>query len=260
MNLKSLVKLLQTEMNAQGERLTVDGDPGPKTQAALEKFDVEIDVKRITQVQPPPQPSKPGEPIYPKPHPFHPRFESKLKPPFTHLHPIDVLRSVAGEKEIPGSKDNPLIAHFHEHSGNLGSHSEGADYHDEVPHCASAMNWAADMSGCRKTNNATAASWGKPYGNPRQGEWVEEGDLIHKKTGSQNHITMCNKRFNRKTASTYEGFGSNQGNSIKTSTYKVSEIQSVQMWDTLPGTVLAPIGILGMKPVPSTGGNGEATT
>lgn len=33
-------------MNAQGEKLTVDGDPGPKTQAALEKFDVGVTVNR----------------------------------------------------------------------------------------------------------------------------------------------------------------------------------------------------------------------
>ncbi len=268
MKYSSFVKKLQIAMNERGESLTVDGDPGPKTRTALLKHDFDVVVESAAQqpvpvppVQQPAPPQNGVAPKYPSFHKFHPRFEQHLPQPFTHLHPFDVLRSVAGENEIPGSKDNPLIAHFHEHSGNLGSHSDDKnDYADEVPHCASAMNWAADMSGCRKTNNATAASWGKPYGNPRVGDWVEVGDLIHKKTGSQNHITMCNKRFNRKTDSSYEGFGSNQGNSIKTSTYKTSEIQSVQVWEPLPGTVLAPIGILGTKPVPSTGSNGESTT
>ena len=73
-------------------------------------------------------------------------------------------------------------------------------------------------------------------------------------------MTLCNKRFNRKTEKTFEGFGSNQGNTIKTSIYQVSEISSVQVWDPLPGTVLAPIGILGHRPIASTGGLGESTT
>lgn len=205
-----------------------------------------------------PVPAKPSvPPVYPKPHKYHPRFESKLKAPYTHLHPIDVLRSVAGEKEIAGSKDNPLIAHFHEHSGNLGSHSDTNDYSDEVPNCSSALNWAADMSGCRKSNNALASSWGS-YKNPRSGDWVEEGDILWIKHPG-NHVTMANKRFNRRTSKTFEGFGSNQGNTIKTSIYSTADIQSVQVWSPLPGTVLAPIGVLGMKPVPATGSSGEST-
>ncbi len=260
MKYEDFVKGLQKAMNDAGESLNVDGDLGPKTKAALEKYNITMRAGRVLHSPPPPHDGTNIEPKYPAPHKFHPRFDAKLKKPYTHIHPIDVLRSVAGETEVPGSKDNPLIAHFHEHSANLGSHSEGADYHDEVPHCASAMNWAADMAGCRKSNLATAASFGEPYGNPRIGDWVEEGDLIHKKTGNQNHITMANKRFNRKTDSTYEGFGSNQSDSIKTSTYRTSEIKSVQVWDPLPGTVLAPIGILGHRPTPSSGNNGESTT
>ena len=46
MNFRDLVKFLQTEMNKQGENLKVDGDPGPKTQAALAKFDVGIVVTK----------------------------------------------------------------------------------------------------------------------------------------------------------------------------------------------------------------------
>ena len=42
MNFQDLIKKLQSAMNAQGERLTVDGDPGPKTKAALSHFAVQI--------------------------------------------------------------------------------------------------------------------------------------------------------------------------------------------------------------------------
>lgn len=42
MKLYDLVKQLQTEMNAHGEDLKVDGQFGPKTSAALEKYNFEI--------------------------------------------------------------------------------------------------------------------------------------------------------------------------------------------------------------------------
>lgn len=236
--------------------LTVDGQPGPKTKAALQAA---IDKYSPKQETPPPGAIAP---VYPKPHQFHPRFEHLLPKPYTHLHPFDVLRSVAGEKEIAGSKDNPLIAHFHEHCKNLGTHSDTNDYSDEVAHCSSALNWAADMSGCRKTDNALASSWSSDEDatDVREGDWVEVGDIIHKRTGKQNHVTLCNKRFNRRTERYYDGFGSNQGNMIKTTTYPVADIISVRKWKPLPGTVLAPIGILGTKPVPATGSGSESTT
>jgi len=266
---------LQTALNNNGAALKLDGDFGSKTREAVSVFQkskgsvgsgiigpktlewLGLEVKGTEETV-----YVPGEPIYPSVHPFHPRFDSKLPKPYTHLHPFDVARSVAGETEIPGSRHNPFIAHLHEHSGNLGVHSEGADYSDEVPHCSSGLNWCADMSGCEKSNNALAASWSdssRASYNPRLGDWVEVGDIIHKKTGKQNHVTLCNKRFNKRTAKYYEGFGFNQGNSIKTSTYKVADIKSVQMWKPKKGTHLAPIGFLGTKPVPATGGANEST-
>lgn len=40
MKFADLIKALQMGMNDQGEKLAVDGDPGPKTREALEKFNV----------------------------------------------------------------------------------------------------------------------------------------------------------------------------------------------------------------------------
>lgn len=184
------------------------------------------------------------EPIYPSENKFHPRFEHLLSPPFTHLHPYDVLKSIFGESEIVGQEDNQLIAHFHEHSGNLGKHLDKNKFSDEVPYCSSALNWAADMSGCRKTNSAIAASWGD-YGNPRESDIIEVGDIVLiERKKIMTHVTLCDQKFNRKTDQIFHGYGANQGNMIKTSTFLVSHIKSIQMWDALPGTVLAPIGIL----------------
>lgn len=233
--------------------LTVDGWVGPLTMIAIDRAIAALDGE--VEVPDDDDPETPA-PIYWKPGPYHPMF--KVPAGFTHLHPIDVLRSVRGEREILGKKDNPLIAHFHEHAGNLGVHSDTNDYHDEVPHCSSALNWTADGAGCHKSNNALASSWEKckeKFGahQYKKGDWIEEGDIIC----INGHVTLANRRFKWTGSGSFEGFGSNQGNTIKTSTYPQSRIRTIHKWKPLPGTKLAPIGT---KPVPSTGsGNGEST-
>lgn len=253
-------KKLQAALNKKGADFALTGTYGKKTEAEADKYNIEIVLTPKVAVVPPVSVGTGPKPIYPSKHPYHFRFDHLLPAPYTHIHPIDMVRYIVSrnEHEIPGPKHNPFIAHLHEHSGNLGVHSEGADYADEVPHCSSGLNFTADMTGCAKTDNALAASWSN-YGNPRSGDWVEEGDIIHIKNGNQNHVTLANKRFNRKTAKTFEGVGFNQGNTIKTSNYSTASIKSVQVWKPLPGTVLAPIGILGMKAVPATGTAGEST-
>lgn len=189
---------------------------------------------------------------------FHPVFV--VPKPFTHLHPIDVLRSVAGEKEIPGSKDNPLIAHFHEHSGNLGAHSDKNDYSDEVPHCSSAWNWACDMSGCEKSNNALASSWEEMHAKCgaykfKKGDDIPEGAIVN----LDGHVSAANEPFKWTGNGDVNLFGSNQSNTIKTSSYAQSRIRCIHLVKPKAGTVLAPIGILGHKPIASTGSKDEST-
>ena len=257
MSLSDVTKKLQIELNGAGAGLRVDGVPGPKTQAAL-KLAYENSLK--VEVKPEPKPVKAdgAKPVYWKPGPFHPMFD--VPKPYTHLHPIDILRSVAGEKEILGSKDNPLIAHFHEHAGNLGVHSEGADYHDEVPHCSSAQNWAQDGAGCEKSNNALASSYesyadkfgAKAY---KLGDTVPEGAIIC----LPGHVTRANKAFKWTGNGTFDGFGSNQGNTIKTSVYSQAKIRAICDDKPKAGTVLAPVGILGHKPIAAVDVDGEST-
>lgn len=190
---------------------------------------------------------------------LHPFFA--VPAPYTHLHPIDFMRAFTGEKEIPGSKDNILIAHFHEHAGNLGTHSDDKnDYSDEVPHCASAQNWAQDGCGCEKSNNALASSYegyAKKFGSKsyKKGDTIPEGAIIC----LDGHVTRANKSFKWTGLTTFEGFGSNQGNTIKTSIYNQSRIRTACDDKPKAGTVLAPIGILGTKPTPATGSGNEST-
>ncbi len=60
MKFQDLIKKMQSAMNAHGASLTVDGDPGPKTRTALEKFDLGLVAK--SQPMPEPTPKPTGKP------------------------------------------------------------------------------------------------------------------------------------------------------------------------------------------------------
>ena len=259
--MKDFWKLIQQALNTLGESLLVDGIPGAKTKDAMKRRGVIIDASVAAYVPPKDlnRPTKAWDSLVRAGVELHPVF--KVPPPFTHLHPIDFMRAFASEKEIPGAKDNILIAHFHEHSGNLGTHSDDKnDYSDEVPHCASAQNWAQDGTGCEKSNNALASSYEKyaqKFGSRayKKGDIVPEGAIIC----LDGHVTRANKSFVWTGGGSFEGFGSNQGNTIKTTLYSQSRIRTICDDKPKPGTILAPIGILGMKPAPATGSNSEST-
>lgn len=211
MQYKDLVKKLQTAMNAQGESLTVDGDPGPKTQAALTKFDVTIGLTKSAPV-------------------VTPTVVSDGK------RPIDWARTQLGQKEVSGSKDNPVIQEYHSHA-RLGS-----SQHDEVPWCSSFLNAAADATGMEKTNDASAISW-KKYVGDDTGDLVEEGDVIlltPAVSGSTGHVTMANKAFNRSKDKSFEGIGGNQSNSVCVASYPTSRIVVAKKWKPKAGAVVTP--------------------
>ena len=255
-------KKIQEALNLLGEKLVVDGIVGPLTKAAMTRKGVVIDTAKAVK----PTGTVKGD-RGPMNWPSLVRAGVELHPvfavpaPYTHLHPIDFMRAFAGQKEIPGAQDNILIAHFHEHAGNLGTHSDDKnDYSDEVPHCASAQNWAQDGCRCEKSDNALASSYqgyAKKYGSKayKVGDLVPEGAIIT----LPGHVTRANKSFVWGKSGTFEGFGSNQGNTIKTSIYSQANIITACDDMPKPGTKLAPIGILGTKPVPATGTTGEST-
>lgn len=224
MTYKELIRKLQTELNRLGETLKVDGDFGPKTQAALAKYDVNLTASE------------------------KPKLTLPVKEGATHLHPIDWARGELGQKEIAGSKDNPRIRWYHTHSANIGS----KEHPDEVPWCSSFVNAAADECGMEKTDNALARSW-KKYGLD-SGDDVEEGDIV---CIGDSHVTLANKAFNRKRDAIFEGLGGNQGNMVKVSRYSVSSISACRKWKAKPGTVTAPIGT--KAPPASADGDKEST-
>lgn len=213
------VKLFQKQNG-----LVQDGIVGPKTWRMLS----------YAQTYTPPE----VLPSYWKPSKYHPI--ATVQSPYTHLHPYDFICTYAlGEKEIPGSKHNPLLAHTHEHCANLGTHSEVNDYPDETPYCSSGLNWTADGTGCFKTDNALAFSWKKYVGDSVQKDGlVRKGDII---VLGRSHVCIANKDFKWTGSGTFEGLGFNQGNMVKVSSYGQNDIVAVKKWKAKEGTVLRPI-------------------
>ena len=261
MSVSEITKKLQHLLNLLGAspKLAEDGDYGPKSTSAYELAVAKYMGGSVGEdTSPPPPPvvaPNDGEAMHWKPGPFHPIFT--VPAPFTHLHPLDFLKKFEGEKEIPGSKDNPLIAHTHEHSGNLGTHSEGADYHDEVPHCSSGLNWTADGCRCYKSNNALASSWDNYQGHAyKKGDVIKRGAIVRIKQPGGNHVTMADQEFVWDSNGSFVGFGANQGNSYKASSYHKAYIVTAHDWAPKPGTVLAPIGTISSL---ASGDEGEST-
>jgi uncharacterized protein (TIGR02594 family) len=153
---------------------------------------------------------------------------------FTHMHPIDWMRRELGTKEIAGKKDNPRIRWYHTFSKNIGS----KEHPDEVPWCASIMNACGVQCGMEISGSALAASY-DAYGVDT-GDWVEEGDIVTLAQPGR-HVTLANKRFNRKNDRYFQGLGGNQADSVKVSIYSCSVIKSARKWKPKPGTLTAPI-------------------
>jgi len=202
----SEVKDLQRALNEFGANppLKVDGIPGPKTLQALAAAMAKETAK----------------------------FDGKL------MHPIDLCRTKLGLKEIPGKLNNPEIQEMLEACDNIGGRKDKKVHPDEIPWCSALLNWLAEQCGMEKTNNALASSWDK-YGESC-GDWVEEGDIVTIAHPGR-HVTLANKRFNRKTAKTFEGLGGNQGNRIKVSTYSCADIKAARKWKPLEGNTMPPV-------------------
>lgn len=65
---------------------------------------------------------------------------------------LDIARHEIGEKEIPGSKDNPRIVEY-------GQATSLKPTDDETPWCSDFVNWVMLKAGLPRTNSAAAISW-----------------------------------------------------------------------------------------------------
>jgi len=131
---------------------------------------------------------------------------------------LQVARSQIGVTEVPGAGNNPQIVAYH------AATSIGAS-DDEVPWCASFVNWCLKESGTPGTGSPAARSflsWGRPIDAP------VEGCLCVFSRGIepwQGHVGF----YVGETTSRIRVLGGNQSNQVKVSEYPKADLLGYRM-------------------------------
>lgn len=122
------------------------------------------------------------------------------------------LREI-GQREVAGAHHNPRIVEYHQ-STSLRART------DEVPWCASFVNWCVREVGLNGTNLAAAASWAK-WGVPceeRRGAIT----VIYNATARNSSLTTTGNHVGflvKETPTHFELLGGNQADSVKISRF-----------------------------------------
>lgn len=195
MELKQLIKKLQIEMNKAGESLSLDGDFGPKTQAASDRFDFSITAsKKAVQT-----------PVLDEPH-FSDIF---LRAPW-----LKKASGLLGMDERMTSLNAILAPHW----AMVGLHGFKDLIGSGHAWCSLFADWAMVQAGLKGTGSAGAASWrtwGKscPY-------WFGAALGIRHASGG-GHITFFLYWVDEQN-SLAACFGGNQGDKVCISVYNLS--------------------------------------
>lgn len=212
MNWKDFVKKLQSSMNALGEKLTVDGDPGPKTQAAFENYDFQITVKRKEQPAPLPVGNQPTNPAYVEAKKYDGQSESKAG--F-----VAWLSKFWPKVGLPSYKT--IIGTSFAWCGLFVAAMNFEAGQKVISGAAGARNWA---------KYGQEIDW-KKNGIPR-GAVIHINHASNCSSGSGNHVTFadgdCTAEDLKKPGAYFAGFGGNQSNAVNRAQYPVEDICEVR--------------------------------
>jgi len=123
--------------------------------------------------------------------------------------PIDVARAEMslGVREIPGPRNNPRIAMYHQTT-------KGGAMPDETAWCSSFVNFCVEQAGLRGTDSKWALSWHDQSWNDNVTASPKEGDVVvfHRDgpSGSGGHVGFWISQSDDKI----RVLGGNQGNTI----------------------------------------------
>lgn len=215
MKYSEFIKLLQLNLNQKGEALKVDGEFGPKTQAALSKYDVSMFLTRV-----------------------------KLEPSIGEIKTpwMDEMKKHEGKSETD-KKFQSFLVPFWSKSGLPNFKSLVGSM---FAWCGLFVFAGLYLTGYETPINAfRAKSWDtfgqsieyKINGFPR-GSVVRINSKGDCQSSSGNHVTMangdCSSDDLKKPGALFDGYGGNQGNQAKVSTYSVSKICAVRWPKELP--------------------------
>lgn len=121
---------------------------------------------------------------------------------------LQIARLELGQKEIPGTKDNPRIVEYAKYTSLSSSE-------DSTPWCSSFVNYCMHKAGQSRTNSAMARSWlkwGIPLKEPRLGCVVVM--WRGSPTASTGHVGF----WIAENKDTFQMLGGNQGDQVSLAT------------------------------------------
>lgn len=236
MTLKELIQEAQGAMNAHGEKLTEDGDPGPKTQEAMSRYDLVVIASPLAVPEVITASDAPPWYVEAKKHEGKKETDKTFNTWLSGFWPKVGLR---GYKTI--------IGNYFAWCGLFVAAMLTQMGQDIVSGAAGAKNWA---------RFGQEINW-KQDGIP-QGAIVQ---INHKKcgSGSSNHVAMANGHCTAadllKPGAYIALYGGNQSNSARVSRYAVTEICAVR-W---PNESQKPAPVLKSVDCASAGTTGGST-
>jgi hypothetical protein len=259
MSFQDFIKLLQRTLNSMGEKLTIDGDPGSYTKAALEKYDVVISLNKKPVVEPPPltQPSaEPVNPAYVKAKEYAGKqetdksfgawlsgFWSKLGLNYKTIIGssfawcglfVFAMNTQVGQQAVLGAASAKSWAKYGvEVDWKKDGIPKGAVVHyNHAGNCSSSADNHVDFA---------------------DGDCAPQDLIQMVKTSTGSWIASTNPP-QLKPGATMAGFGGNQSNQVKRSIYSVKEICEVRWPSELqkPGTILKSVNCTGTPSAEST--------
>lgn len=199
------VKILQTLLNSllnPSPTLKVDGEFGPRTDAAVKRIQAQLNIGVDGIVGPKTwqalENKQQGKVVVHSPKVID--FGNSW---------MQIAQSEIGQREIIGKNHNPKILAYHA-TTTLKASS------DETPWCSSFVNWALKQAQITGTNSASAASWAS-WGEKTTGKNGAITIIRNPKvansslTSTGNHVGF----LIQETATHYELLGGNQSNQVR---------------------------------------------
>lgn len=128
-----------------------------------------------------------------------------------------LARSLIGEKEIAGGKDNPFILNCFSYTTFPKDEA-----HDEIPWCAAFLCKILEDSGYASTRNAAAESY-LTYGEAS--ELIPGAIIVFKWSSGDHHVTLLDHVIDSNLIACT---GGNQLNQVMTRSYDRKYIQAVR--------------------------------
>lgn len=192
-------KEIQQRLNIHGFAVTVDGEFGPKTKAAVKAFQGFMGLPADGEVGPVTAKWLKADPV-------------KVERPSGDAPWMKWVEANIGQKEISGSKHNPFIV-------DLFKYTTYKTSTDETPWCAAFVCAALEKAGYKSTRSAAAASFDK-YGTRSD---LKYGAILtfHRSGGSGRHVTFFHS-FDKN--GDIIALGGNQSDQLKKSVYPKSRL------------------------------------